>query len=67
MNTEENALTPLIEWQLEPVIFSFRGLKAMHKILKHEAISHFPIHIELETGLNRLGFSPEEIPELIEQ
>jgi alanine racemase len=67
MNTEENALIPLIEWRLEPVIFSFRGLAAMHKILKQEAISLFPIHIELETGMNRLGFASGEIPELLNQ
>lgn len=67
MNPEENALTPFIEWQLEPVIFSFRGLKAIYNLLKNEGASHFPIHIELETGLNRLGFSAEEIPELIER
>jgi Alr-MurF fusion protein len=67
MNPEGNALTPFIEWQLEPVIFSFHGLKAVYNLLKNEGTSHFPIHIELETGLNRLGFSAEEIPELIEQ
>ena len=67
MNTEDNALAPLIEWQLEPVIFSFRGMAAMLKLLKQEVISHFPIHIELETGLNRLGFSSAQIPELLEQ
>ena len=65
MNTEENALTPLIEWQLEPVIFSFRGLAALDKILKQEAIHFFPIHIELETGMNRLGFNPAQISELL--
>jgi alanine racemase len=67
MNTEENALALLIEWQLQPVIFSFRGLAALEKLLKQEALSHFPIHIELETGMNRLGFSSEQIPELSEQ
>lgn len=67
MNTEESALTPLIEWQLEPVIFSFRGLKALQKLLQREGISHFPVHIELETGLNRLGFSASDIPGLVEQ
>ena len=65
MNTEENALAPLIDWQLEPVIFSQRGLEAMHNILKKEAIGHFPVHLELETGMNRLGFSPAQIPELL--
>jgi Alr-MurF fusion protein len=67
MNPEENALALLIEWQLEPVIFSFRGLSSLLRILKLEAIHHFPIHLELETGLNRLGFSSEQIPELSEQ
>jgi alanine racemase len=67
MNTEENALALLIEWQLEPVIFSFRGLAALEKLLKQEALSHFPIHIELETGMNRLGFSSAQITELSEQ
>jgi len=66
MNTEENALAPLIEWQLEPVFFSLRGLDAMQRLLRKEAISFFPIHIELETGLNRLGFPSVQIPELLE-
>lgn len=66
MNTEENALAPLIEWQLEPVIYSFRGLAALQNLLKQEAIRLFPIHIELETGMNRLGFASAQIPELLE-
>jgi Alr-MurF fusion protein len=67
MNTEENALAQLIESQLEPVIFSFRGLDALNKLIKQEAISYFPVHIELETGMNRLGFSSAQIPELLDQ
>jgi len=67
MNTEENALAPLIEWQLQPVIFSPGGLAALNKILKQEAIHLFPIHIELETGMNRLGFAATQIPELLKQ
>jgi alanine racemase len=67
MNTEENALTPLIEWQLEPVIFSFRGLTALQRLLKQEAVGLFPVHIELETGMNRLGFTSAQLPELAEK
>jgi alanine racemase len=67
MNTEENALGSLVEWQLEPVIYSFRGLTALQKLIKQEAIGLFPIHIELETGMNRLGFAASQIPELLEQ
>jgi alanine racemase len=67
MNAEENALAPLVEWQLEPVIFSLRLLAAMRQLLKREVIQLFPVHIELETGMNRLGFSPSQISELLEQ
>jgi Alr-MurF fusion protein len=67
MNTEENAIVQLIEWQLEPVIFSIRGFHALNKRIKQEGISYFPIHIELETGMNRLGFSSVQIPELLDQ
>ena len=67
MNTEESALAPLLEWRLEPVIYSFRGLAALQKLLKQEAVNLFPIHIELETGMNRLGFASSQIGELSEQ
>jgi alanine racemase len=66
MNTEESALSLLLEWRLEPVIYSFRGLSALQKLLKLEAVNLFPVHIELETGMNRLGFSSSQIPELSE-
>ncbi len=67
MNTEENALATLVDYQLQPVIFSFRGLAALQKFLKQDAVPEFPVHIELETGLNRLGFSADQIPKLLEQ
>lgn len=65
MNTEESALGALLENQLEPVIYSFRIFQAMDRMLKREAISMYPVHIELETGMNRLGFPAAAIPELI--
>jgi alanine racemase len=65
MNTEESAFPQLVDWQLEPVIFSLHGLEAIYQFLKKEAISHFPVHLELETGMNRLGFSAAQIPGLL--
>jgi alanine racemase len=66
MNTEESALEALLEYQLEPVLYSFHILRAMDRLLKREAISLYPVHIELETGMNRLGFSAAALPELVE-
>jgi alanine racemase len=40
-------------------------LQALENFLKNKNIVDFPVHIELETGMNRLGFSEEEIPVLL--
>jgi len=65
MNTENSAFDSLVEYNLEPVMFSFPLLRSFDRWLKKEGIPAFPIHIELETGMNRLGFPPEEWDELI--
>ena len=67
MNTEEQAFDVLTEYQLEPVLFSFSLLQAFDNYLQQQAIQEYPVHIEVETGMNRLGFSEEQLPELIQQ
>ena len=65
MNTENAAFDSLVQYNLEPVIYSFPLLRGLEKWLKREGIAAFPIHIELETGMNRLGFAPQEWEELL--
>jgi Alr-MurF fusion protein len=65
MNTENSAFDSLVEYNLEPVIYSFPLLQSFDRWLKKEGIPAFPAHIELETGMNRLGFPSEEWDELI--
>lgn len=67
MNSEVDAYDDLVRLQLEPTIFSFEQLDAFCNYLKREGITNFPIHITVETGMNRLGFYPEDVPELIER
>ncbi|MDR3716349.1 MAG: bifunctional UDP-N-acetylmuramoyl-tripeptide:D-alanyl-D-alanine ligase/alanine racemase [Puia sp.] len=64
MNAEDNTLDALTQYHLEPVIYSFRLLHLFERHLKKEGLSQFPVHIELETGMNRLGFPPEETERL---
>jgi alanine racemase len=66
MNTENSSFDLLVEYNLEPVIYSFSLLRTFDRWLKKEGIPAFPIHIELETGMNRLGFPPEEIDGLLQ-
>jgi Alr-MurF fusion protein len=65
MNPEITTFDSLLQYQLEPVIYSFQLLKLFDDFLKKEGIQQFPVHIELETGMNRLGFSLDELPLLI--
>lgn len=66
LNTEGDAFEDIIRFNLEPSIFSFEQLKEFSKRLKEDNIVDFPIHLNFETGMNRLGFHQENIPELIE-
>jgi Alr-MurF fusion protein len=66
MNTENSAFDSLVQYNLEPVLYSFPLLRSFDRWLKKEGIPAFPIHIELETGMNRLGFPPEEWDELMQ-
>lgn len=65
MNPEETAFDEMIDFDLEPSIYSNPLLQAFlhHLILRKK--SHFPIHVKLDTGMNRLGFKSDEIPELL--
>ncbi|QOG90920.1 bifunctional UDP-N-acetylmuramoyl-tripeptide:D-alanyl-D-alanine ligase/alanine racemase [Flavobacterium columnare] len=65
MNPEMTSFRSIIQYGLEPEIYSLRGLKAFLKILEEKKQNHYPIHIKINTGMNRLGFDEEIIPELI--
>lgn len=55
----------MIAWKLEPEIFNIRSLKAFSAIAHTLDVKDYPVHIKLDTGMHRLGFVTDEIPELI--
>ena len=66
MNPEMSSFHTLFEYQLEPEVYSFRLLEALIKAAEREGITNFPVHIKLDTGMHRLGFTPSsDIPLLI--
>jgi alanine racemase len=66
LNPEERSFTAIIKYDLEPEIYSFELLKNFSEALERsEFEGKFPVHIDLDTGMKRLGFEPEEIDELI--
>ncbi len=64
MNAEDSSFDALAQYNLEPVLYSFPLLHAFDRWLKKEGLLQFPVHIELETGMNRLGFPVKAIGEL---
>jgi Alr-MurF fusion protein len=65
LNPENSSFASIIQHQLEPEIYSIKGLLAFLKIAEQKVLSSFPIHIKLDTGMHRLGFEEEHLDELI--
>ncbi|MCL1679758.1 bifunctional UDP-N-acetylmuramoyl-tripeptide:D-alanyl-D-alanine ligase/alanine racemase [Elizabethkingia miricola] len=66
MNPELNSYDTIIDYQLEPEIYSFKVLDLFLKALRKKGIHEkYPIHIKLETGMHRLGFRREDLDELL--
>ncbi|MDE3145031.1 MAG: alanine racemase, partial [Bacteroidota bacterium] len=61
---DEESFDALIEYSLEPEIYSFHIFNLFHQYLQQQAVAKFPVHIKLNTGMNRLGFETDEINEL---
>lgn len=67
MNPELTAFKTMFDYKLEPEVYSFHLLNELIKAAEKEGVTNFPIHIKLDTGMHRLGFAPEDIPELTER
>ncbi|MCL1933201.1 MAG: bifunctional UDP-N-acetylmuramoyl-tripeptide:D-alanyl-D-alanine ligase/alanine racemase [Candidatus Azobacteroides sp.] len=67
MNPEEHAFNTLFEYGLEPEIYNQSILNAIVRETGRRGILHYPIHIKLDTGMNRLGFDAVELPVVAEK
>ncbi len=61
MNTDEDTFSQLLQYQLEPTVFSMSQLKSIAQYTANEPLN---IHLEFDTGMHRLGFSENEVEEL---
>jgi alanine racemase len=61
MNPDENTFNALLDYELEPEIFSFQILEAFEKYLISSGIDYYPVHIKLDTGMHRLGFETKDV------
>mgnify|MGYP003575007365 CR=1 FL=1 len=64
MNADETSFAALVEHNLQPVIYSFDLLRRFEDYISAQALQHYGVHIEVETGMNRLGFPLSEMEAL---
>ncbi len=67
LNAEVGGFEELATYNLEPEVYNFRILDAYIKEAKIQGIINHPIHIKIDTGMHRLGFTKEDVPELIKR
>lgn len=67
MSPEEQSYDSMVDYNLEPEIYSFRTLGQFSDAVrkKRQGGEPFPIHLKLDTGMRRLGFVEDEINELV--
>ncbi len=68
MNPSVEAFPVMINYDLEPEIYSVEVLNAFSQALNTEGMmnSKYKIHLKLETGMNRLGFKVEELDKVLQ-
>lgn len=65
MNPEPEAFDNMIEFNLEPEIYSVELLEAFDKALVGHGIEQYPVHLKLNTGMNRSGLDPDDLSVLL--
>ncbi|MCK4751685.1 MAG: bifunctional UDP-N-acetylmuramoyl-tripeptide:D-alanyl-D-alanine ligase/alanine racemase, partial [Bacteroidales bacterium] len=65
LNPDPSGFGQMIDFNLEPEVFSFKGLDTLYQMLNYREIRQYPIHIKLDSGMHRLGFQEEEMDVLI--
>jgi alanine racemase len=69
MNPDLQSFDAMLEYYLEPEIYSFKLLNHFSEAIKlraqYQTLKPFPIHIEFDTGMKRLGFEEADLNELI--
>lgn len=66
LNPEVNGFEELFSNDLEPEVYNFRILEAFIREAERRGITDYPVHLKIDTGMHRLGFQHDEIPQLIE-
>lgn len=65
MDPEAAAMDLILENNLEPNVYSFESLALVQQAAVDKGLEQIPIHIKIDSGMHRLGFYEEDMPELV--
>lgn len=65
MSPEPSAFDAIIKYQLEPEIYNLDILNSFISFLSADTYE-YPVHLKVNTGMNRLGFEEKDLSELLE-
>lgn len=64
MNADEAGFDALVNYGLEPEIYSPGIYRTFNHYLRQQGVTAFPVHIKFNTGMNRLGFEVQDAEQL---
>lgn len=64
LNADDASFDTMITHSLEPEIYSFRSLASFVQAVERAGEINYPIHLKIDSGMHRLGFSREDVAEL---
>ncbi|MFI3303428.1 MAG: alanine racemase [Rikenellaceae bacterium] len=67
LNADDGSFSQMVDSRLEPEIYSLRSLQHFAAAVAARGERGYPIHLKIDSGMHRLGFMADQIPELIEE
>ncbi len=61
MNPEPVTFQLIVQYGLEPEMYSFSIINAFSAYLQNAGLQQYPIHIKIDTGMHRLGFEEADL------
>ena len=65
MDPEVAAMDLIMENNLQPNVYSFDSLQVVYDAAQAKGLEDYPIHIKIDSGMHRLGFYQEDLPQLL--
>lgn len=67
LNADSDSFAIMVANRLEPEIYNMRSLRQFVAAVRTAGETSWPIHVKIDTGMHRLGFRIEDIPELLDE